>query len=909
MSGVKAHARMDGILYNKEQKQMATLPTIETILFEVYKSLCGSEYPSTKKSKFVHGDMKLDNHREMASSILEAIFEQLGMDAMAKYQATFPLENFVNAYKSVEQSTWSHGAEQHQINWYVLSHFLVPGIARLNAFWNTEESFDAGMPSGYFWYLPEIRQNGSKSELYMPVAQVLDWLLDLLDGSTEVLAAQREASLKSIDDKQDNVLRILYNWRGKGIPTVKMIKEIFSDRVQLDFSGTLSLKSNLTVAQQVQSVLDFARRKNLTAEQLRQEIPATSPGLLEKLLQGEGSKSENKRFIALMQERYSAPSTKTIRQRLLVARMVQDGYVRLVKALHSNVKPSNLNPNENKVLQLLEVYRYVYNLTIEAYGERGHASEAEENKWFEDHLPPWLSEGLLLSILPSRIQTANAEVAELLTDKFQALTGKESLESVWPCDGDNEEELINRELTRIAERTDKHDSRAKLAEMVSKGSPWRHLQAESRFQVISCLAQDESINNKAREAAGNRLNELATSPEEKLQCGLLFLHNNLNDKEYKRQKTCQKDVATVLDELEANQAYEFWRAPILQYRAKHELAQNNFDEAEELFRHALEACKERNFGSLQGEIARDCFALVVANNKVEPGTHQNFFRIMLANGVISGTSNLEPSIEDTSRELSSYFWEVLYRPYPTVKCNKPLADAEIKRTIRTLLQGSDAEVDSWIKHNKKKRLHMPTGESYLMMFIKLMNNAMKNPCTQELSIFVRTIRQIAIRLAQDAPQQINISDFKGQTPLMLVAESGDSEMLELLLRNGAKTDMQDYQGRGALIASIKSNNQASLDTLLNHECSTELVTIDGNSALHTAAWSANTYAIEQLLKRNPELIWKKNQNALTPLELLELFIENKQAHEALNRQLVNRTVTVAQLKEAAALIEVIAFTG
>ncbi|MNF16035.1 hypothetical protein D3C80_2188950 [compost metagenome] len=37
-------------------------------------------------------------------------------------------------------------------------------------------------------------------------------------------------------------------------------------------------------------------------------------------------------------------------------------------------------------------------------------------------------------------------------------------------------------------------------------------------------------------------------------------------------------------------------------------------------------------------------------------------------------------------------------------------------------------------------------------------------------------------LTQESPKQLNITDFKSQTPLMLMAESGDTKLVRIMLQ-------------------------------------------------------------------------------------------------------------------------------
>ena len=57
----------------------------------------------------------------------------------------------------------------------------------------------------------------------------------------------------------------------------------------------------------------------------------------------------------------------------------------------------------------------------------------------------------------------------------------------------------------------------------------------------------------------------------------------LNGDSKNRPKDCKNKVQALLDEAEKTEGYDLWKFAILQYKAKHLLAQNNFDEASEYF--------------------------------------------------------------------------------------------------------------------------------------------------------------------------------------------------------------------------------------------------------------------------------------------------------------------------------------
>ena len=379
---------------------MGTLPKIESVLLEIHQSLGGNNsYSTVQKNKFATGKISISKQSDMMKTIILSIFEKLEVQQDSFDTIWQPLTNIANAYKGLELKTWTLDADQKQINWMLLTHFLVPGFARFSAFQAIQTPFDKGMPGGYFWYLPEVIESDGDKKLILPVTQVIDWLTDLLGTDVGNVANQ------SLDIDIQNLKRSLYNWKN-GINTIRYssIYEYFPDGLSLDFEGSFTLDETASTDKQFNQALTFIKKKGLNAQKLKFELPL-SEELLTEILQGNVNEEEKVRLIECLLDRYSAPALDVIRQRLVVACVVQDIYHRLVKSLCPDVDKHCVDPLKNKVLQLFALYKVVYNLTIEAWKNCRDEGELAEDMWFETHLPEWDRESLFLSILPSRNKT------------------------------------------------------------------------------------------------------------------------------------------------------------------------------------------------------------------------------------------------------------------------------------------------------------------------------------------------------------------------------------------------------------------------------------------------------------------------------------------------------------------------
>lgn len=868
---------------------MSTLPLPEAILLEIHQSLGGQGYPTTKKSKFATGQISLEAHKAMGEEILQAIFDALDMDPRAQVDALDNFMEFGNAYKFLELKTWNFAADQRQVLWTLLGHFYVPGLARRVGFWSLAQVLDKGMPGGRFWYLPEPCEVDGKPSLYLPVAQVVNWLLDLLGMPLEEFADQRS---ESTDGGHDGLRRSLYNWRNATPIRPDTIEKYFSDGTVLDFEGAFSPDGSGAPAQQFADALEFVKRKELTADKLRLEIPMTQAGRLESILDGHADEDEQAVFVGRLAERYAAPSLRTIRQRLLLARAVQDGYIRLLKTLCPGVDRQCADPHQNKLLQLFAIYKLVYNLTIDAWRHCRNQDEAVENTWFEQHLPEWDKHGLFLSILPSRRETANQALAHMLTRRFYEMQAGAELEDCIALDAQLALPIIQRNAERAASFADEINCELHLVERMKSSSPWRALQGEHRYWVISQVAQHTDLSPCAKEAAIQRLRDLAATPAQTVQAILLELDSHLNGERKQRPNDTRAKVQTLLDEAEASDGYELWEAAILQYKAKHLLACNDLEGAGKLFREALEAGLERNYGPLCGEVARDCLAVEVANQKLIANNHEKYYRAMLAGGMMAECKEIPP-LEETARWASDYFWDTLYKPYPGVPAEKRRASGVIEKMFKELMplliSGDQGGLQDWIKANRpllKSNLPDVNGNSVLMGLIKmhslflqrfpLMRQMIPTELQGEARRFESMLgywRQFFGQLAKESPKQLNMPDLKGQTPLMLMTEAGDTELVRIMLQAGADPEIQDWQGMTALHSACKSRVDSCVDVLLDQPCKLDKLTNEGRSPLHTASWAGNVHAVKRLLQLAPGLVWARDSFGNTPLELAEFFIE------------------------------------
>lgn len=434
---------------------MATIPTIESVLLEVLQALDLDELQSKTKEKFKKRQMTLKNHQQMVVEVFQDICRELELNVEAKGDVLLGLYEAAAFHLELENSIWTSGADTRQILWYVLGYTWMPFLGRKIAFWQLDEPMDADMPGGEFWYLPQVRQKDGKPKLRMPVAAVLDWLLDLtglsMDKMSSFLGGGYDEKTKVNIDSPEVIERTLYNWLAGTKPRATNIASIFRDSCELPFTGAFTVDENLELAEKFKAAKQFIESKGLSPEDLRHEVPMITPGVIEQVLAGQTDNEATAHFINLLSARYAIPSMKTVRKRLYIARAVQHGYRKLIKTLcPSGFEETCADPTQNKVLQLLDIYKYAYNLTIDAHIKC--ETRRDEEAWFESHIPPWYASELFYSILPSSNadmrETAKA-VGTSLSKRYVELQGGEELENLLGWDERSTEEIAKRELLNL----------------------------------------------------------------------------------------------------------------------------------------------------------------------------------------------------------------------------------------------------------------------------------------------------------------------------------------------------------------------------------------------------------------------------------------------------------------------------
>lgn len=655
---------------------MSCIPTIESILLEIHQSFGLGSFTTKQKSSFATLKRPIDKHREQFRKIFDEIVQILEITDSSQYMNIIAdLEHFISFQKDLEQSVWTFNANSKQILWQLLSHSYAPGIARMLAIWNIEESVEGGMPGGKFWYLPT--ENKTENKLDMPITLVCDWLLDLLAIPLDRI---REVDFGVQDSEA--LIRNIYNWKTGKVPRTNTLCKSFSDDRVLSFNGCFIPDKKLNTEQQFEKAIEFVNKKKLTAELLTSEIPISDVKALKAILSGNAEIDVKNHFVGLLKQRYAKPSLKTIRKRFLIARCVQDGYVRLLKHLCPAVEVSNPDMRQNKLLQVIHIYKHIYNLTIEAHRKADHISE--EATYFDNALNKIDKHGLYLSIAPSYKPNAFTHLGELLSKRFKKGCENDVLPDLFDINVNDNSEVLKNKTLEIEEKIESTNKLAAFYQGSSSKKLRECLKQESEFWMLFHLAQDQKLKLNVRVAAQKRLNDTFNDSTE--QMGSIFseLVSVVDLNTEHKPADALGQVNNLLRDINTRPGYATWQGPIESARAKHYLAQNDFSKALDHFKLALDACSERNYGPMRGLVARDTLATLIQVETFSMNNHEKYYREMIANGGVESThfeATFLPSLifkpdyleqqklnlNQLLTGLNEYFWNTLYQPYKHIE--------------------------------------------------------------------------------------------------------------------------------------------------------------------------------------------------------------------------------------------------
>ncbi len=114
---------------------------------------------------------------------------------------------------------------------------------------------------------------------------------------------------------------------------------------------------------------------------------------------------------------------------------------------------------------------------------------------------------------------------------------------------------------------------------------------------------------------------------------------------------------------------------------------------------------------------------------------------------------------------------------------------------------------------------------------------------------------------------LNVLSKDGRPPLMIAIVQNRYEIAELLLKNGAHTDITCENNGTALHVATAMDNTSFITLLLNYKADINILGVDNSSTpLHFAAYIDNAEAVKVLVE-NGANINAQNEDKVTPLRI------------------------------------------
>jgi ankyrin repeat protein len=116
-----------------------------------------------------------------------------------------------------------------------------------------------------------------------------------------------------------------------------------------------------------------------------------------------------------------------------------------------------------------------------------------------------------------------------------------------------------------------------------------------------------------------------------------------------------------------------------------------------------------------------------------------------------------------------------------------------------------------------------------------------------------------------SPEEINLPDSAGQTPLFWATTRGDAAAVKALLDYGADPNFANKHGETPLYWATEARSCACMTLLLERGARPNVQSVFGTTPMHYAAWKDNTVNHMQELLRFDAAVNVQNDRAQTPL--------------------------------------------
>jgi hypothetical protein len=483
-------------------------------------------------------------------------------------------------------------------------------------------------------------------------------------------------------------------------------------------------------------------------------------------------------------------STAQLRTLLIWARSIEQAYKDLVEYLTPGVSPHDAAPGRNKVLQLIELFRWSHEATL---ASRDPSVEQEKLN-FSNSLPEWAKVSVFSAV------TANAKgdlpapdaFGQYLSLMLMSMPDDNVLPDLFTNLRDRSPDMWVPNKKRLGEREAVQAAIEHVRETRVSDDPAR------QFVVASKLAK---IRNMPR------VQEF--EPDLEYLCALNALSSGNFDEARRHAKKAL--------ELCLTRSIGPVKLDIAKLNFSLAVAQDAFNRA----------CVERSFRIL-------C-------KSVQP---QDAARWKLGEGPIDYSMRL------AAADHSEWYWRNIVRPYEGVEIEAPLQlDSEILQAYFVLLSSgaSEDEVRRFIKQFRgklKRKLRDVRGDTFFTVTSKMVADEaseMRQVSTysgnpKEPYELANSMIATHLKLVSLLPTNVlDARDYLKQTALMLAAERKDVDMIKALVDRHVDIDAQDALGRTALHAAALVGADRCFEILLAAGANPTLQTFSGKTPAIFAA--------------------------------------------------------------------------
>ena len=433
---------------------------------------------SSEKKRFTTNEESFDKYSEH----INLIFEKLSIeDKNSELVEIFTDLLFLYNNLYVKLFSLSSPYSDKKLNWIILKRLVIPYLALRFATLDSDYGtrIDKNLSGGRFWYLPDVTEY---NKLKLPMEYLMNWWIDLYGKSLDKLCIELDE--KNLNEDRPNESKNTIKQWGKGtLPDKKSIEEHCS--IELNYHGVFTPPDKDKINQKFQSAIEFiTNKKKISIENLKHEIPHNS--LVDKIFitKENITKEEKLNFITFIKERWATPRCDKLIKVFFIGRSIQDLYKRLIKYFNfKNIAAIE----ENKLVQLVHHYQFIYNRQIErtAYAKRYNKEEDVFGYEYE-----YL--GVFSSPFDKIIDTLYSDITvELSNPNYNSSELEDIYQSKFILFRQNNDERIKNGISELRrykeyfhEKFDNVDDKLKQYQKISKNEKLKNIKSEKNFECL-----------------------------------------------------------------------------------------------------------------------------------------------------------------------------------------------------------------------------------------------------------------------------------------------------------------------------------------------------------------------------------------------------------------------------------------